>query len=103
LDFSDPPIPMVSYLGPGTWQRSASAGMQYRVTPLALLRADVGYSSSAALTAISSYSGISFNASYDVQLSHGSALSYGYKGYFADSVGTGYSSSLAQVSLKMGK
>jgi hypothetical protein len=36
----------------------------------------------------------------DVRLSHGFALSYGYKSYFADSAGTGYSSSLAQVSLK---
>jgi hypothetical protein len=48
-------------------------GMQYRVTALALLRVDVGYSSSTALTAISSYSGISFNTSDDVQLSHGFA------------------------------
>jgi hypothetical protein len=93
-------LPMVSYLGPGTWQRSASAGMQYRVTPLALLRADVGYSSSTALAAVSSYSGVSVSATYDVQLKHGFALSYGYRGYFADSGGTGYSRSLAQVSLK---
>jgi hypothetical protein len=93
-------LPMVSYLGPGAWQRGASAGMQYQVTPLALLRADVGYSSSTALVAVSSYSGISVNVSYDVQLKHGFALSYGYRGYFADSGGTGYSRSLAQVSLK---
>jgi hypothetical protein len=93
-------LPMVSYLGPGAWQSGASAGMQYQLTPLALLRADVGYSSSTALAAVSSYSGISVNASYDVQLKHGFALSYGYRGYFADSGGTGYSRSLAQVSLK---
>jgi hypothetical protein len=74
--------------------------MQYQLTPLALLRADVGYSSSTALAAVSSYSGISVNASYDVQLKHGFALSYGYRGSFADSAGTGYSRSLAQVSLK---
>jgi hypothetical protein len=93
-------LPTVSYLGPGVWQRSASAGMQYQLTRLALLRADVGYSSSTALAAVSSYTGISVNASYDVQLKHGFALSYTYRGYFADSAGTGYNHSLAQVSLK---
>jgi hypothetical protein len=91
---------MVSYLGPGAWQRGASTGIQYRVTRVAVLRADVGYSSSTALTEVSSYSGSSVNASYDVQLRHGFALSYGHRGYFADSDGTGYSPSLAQVSLK---
>jgi hypothetical protein len=74
--------------------------MQYRITPLAFLRADIGYSSSTALAAVSSYSGISINASYDVQLKHGLALSYDYRGYFVDSAGTGYNRSLAQVSLK---
>jgi hypothetical protein len=40
---------------------------------------------------------------YDVQLSHGFALSYGYEGYFADSAGTGCSSGLAQGLAQMGK
>ncbi len=93
-------LPMVSYLGPGTWQRGASAGMQYHFTPLTSLHADVGYSSSTALAAVSSYSGIFINASYDVQMSHGFALSYGYRGYFTDSVGSQYSRNLAQISLK---
>lgn len=93
-------LPMVSYLGPGVWQRNAAAGMQYELTRLALLRVDVGYSSSTALAAVSSYSGISVNASYDVQLKHGFALSYVYRGNFTDSAGTGYSRSLALVSLK---
>ncbi len=93
-------LPMVSYLGPGAWQRGASAGMQYQVTRAALLRADVGYSSSTALAAVSSYSGVSINASYDVQLNHNFVLSYNYRGYFTDSAGTGYYGNLAQVSLK---
>jgi hypothetical protein len=59
---------MVSYLGPGAWQRGASAGMQYHVTPWVLLRADVVYSGSTAFAAVSSYRRISVNASYDVQL-----------------------------------
>jgi hypothetical protein len=93
-------LPMVSYLGPGAWQNGASAGMQYQVTRTALLRADVGYSSSTALAAVSSYRGISINASYDVHLNHGLVLSYDYRGYFTDSVGKGYNGNLAQVSLK---
>lgn len=93
-------LPMVSYLGPGVWQRDASGGVQYRVTRRALLRGNVGYSSSTTLVAVSSYSGISIGASYDVQLKHNFSLSYGYRGYFADSAGTGYKCSLAQVSLK---
>jgi len=93
-------LPMVSYLGPGTWQLDASIGMQYRMTRSALLRADIGYASSSALAAVSSYHGFSINTSYDVQLNHGFLLSYSYRGYFADSGGTRSSRNLAQVSLK---
>lgn len=93
-------LPMVSYLGPGVWQREASGGVQYRVTRKALLRGNVGYSSSTTLVAVSSYSGIYINASYDVELKHNFSLSYAYRGYFADSAGTGYKGNLAQVSLK---
>jgi hypothetical protein len=92
--------PMVSYLGPGAWQNGGSAGMQYQVTRLASAHVDVGYASSTALAAVSSYSGIYINASYDVHLKHNFRLSYGYRGYFADSAGTRYNRSLALVSLK---
>jgi len=93
-------LPQVSYLGPGAWQITGSAGMQYQVTGAALLHADVSYSSSSALAAVSSYRGIFINASYDVNLKHSFLLSYGYRGYFADSAGTKYNRSLGQISLR---
>lgn len=92
-------LPMVSYLGPGLWQRGASAGLQQQVTRVGLISVDIGYSSSTALTAVNSYRGIAFSAIYGVRLGHGLGLSYSYRGLFTDSAGTGYNRSLAQISL----
>ncbi len=92
--------PSISYIGPGLWQTSASAGMQYRVTTAGLLRVDLEYASSTALAAVSSYRGIAVNATYDVRSRHGFGLSYSYRGFFADSAGSGYSRNLVQISLR---
>lgn len=91
--------PMISYLGPGISQTSASAGMQYEVSPRALLGVDVSYANSSSLTAVGSYRGVAINTNYNVRIRHGFGLSYGYRGYFADSSGTGYSRNIAQISL----
>jgi hypothetical protein len=92
-------LPMVSYLGPGVWQNGASGGLQYKVTRAAMLRVDFAFANSSSLSSVSSYRGTSFNASYDVLLRRGFALSYSYRGYITNSGGNGYSRGIALVSL----
>src|SRR5262249_27866374 len=71
--------PTVSYLGPSLWQRSTSGGFQYRITPIGVIGADIGYISSDTLTAASSYRGTSWGANYSFHLRHGLAVSYSYR------------------------
>ena len=92
-------IPTVSYLGPGLWQRSVSGGYQYQVTRIGVVGADVGYVSSDSLTAVSSYRGGFWGASYGFRLQHGIGVSYSYRGYVTETGTTGYRRNLAQISI----
>lgn len=91
--------PTVSYLGPSLWERSTSGGFQYSITPIGVIRGDVGYISSDTLTAATSYRGTSWGADYSVYLRHGFAVAYSYRGYATNTSGVGTIRNLGQVSI----
>jgi hypothetical protein len=91
--------PTVSYLGPSLWQRSASGGFQYRVTPIGFIGADIGYVSSDTLTAASSYRGTSWGANYSFRLRHGLGITYSYRGYATNTSGVDTRRNLVQASI----
>ena len=92
-------LPTVSYLGPGLWQRSVSGGYQYQVTRIGVVGVDAGYVSSDSLTAVSSYRGKFWGASYSFRLQHGIGVSYSYRGYITETGTSSYNRNLAQVSI----
>jgi len=92
-------LPTVSYLGPSLWQRSASSGVQYQVTRIGVVSADVGYISSDTLKAVSSYRGISWGVNYGFHLPHGLAVLYTYRGYATNTGGAETNRNLAQASI----
>ncbi len=92
-------MPTISYLGPGSWQRSASGGYQYQITKIGILGADAGYVSSNTLTTTTSYKGIFWTAHYGFYLPHGISVAYSYRGYITDNAGSSYNRNLAQFSV----
>ena len=91
--------PTASYLGPGLWQQSASAGYQRQVTSIGAVSVDVGYVASNTLTTVSSYHGTYFDFIYGYRLHHGIRCSYSYRGYIGDSGGVRFTRNVAMFSL----
>ncbi|MBN9616597.1 MAG: hypothetical protein J0G35_13615 [Acidobacteriales bacterium] len=91
--------PTASYLGPGLWQDSASAGYQRQVTAIGTISLDIGYVASKTLTTVNSYRGTYVDFIYGYHLSHGLRASYSYRGYFGNYGGTGLSRNVAMFSM----
>lgn len=91
--------PTASYLGPGLWQQSASAGYQRQVTSIGAVSVDVGYVASDTLKTVSSYHGTYFDFIYGYRLHHGIRCSYSYRGYLGDSGGVSFKRNVAMFSL----
>jgi hypothetical protein len=91
--------PTASYLGPGLWQESASAGYQRQVTSIGAVSVDVGYVASSTLKTVSSYHGTYFDFIYGYRLHRGIRCSYSYRGYIGDSGGVSFKRNVAMFSL----
>jgi hypothetical protein len=91
--------PTTSYLGPGLWQESSSAGYQRQVLSNGTISFDIGYVASDTLAEVSSYHGTYFDCNYGHRLGHGLRASYSYRGYVGDSGGTHYSRNVALFSI----
>lgn len=91
--------PAISYLGPGLWVTSTSAGYQRQVGMRGSFNVDVGHASSEAEDVKSSYSGTYVDCGYKHTLSHGLNLSYTYRHYSGDTGGVGFTRNVALISL----
>jgi hypothetical protein len=91
--------PTTTYLGPGLWQVSASAGYQRELTPLRTFGVDVGYVSSDALTSADSYHGTYFDGTYSHHLGHALTASVGFRSYTGNWGQTDFSRHAALFSL----
>ena len=91
--------PTTTYLGPGLWQESASAGYQRELTPSRTFGVDVGYVSSDALSATDSYHGTYFDGTYSHHLGHAFTAAISYRNYAGNWGQTNFSRQVALFSL----
>jgi hypothetical protein len=91
--------PAISYLGPGLWVVSTSAGYQRQVGMRGSFNFDVGHASSQADDVQSSYSGTYVDFGYKHTLGHGLNLSYSYRRFSGDTGGVGFTRNVALISL----
>lgn len=91
--------PATSFLGPGLWQESVSAGYQRQVTHAGAISFDVGYVRSDAAKAINSYKAGYYDCVYTYALSNRLRNSYTYRGYIGGSGGSYIDRNLFMFSL----
>jgi hypothetical protein len=90
--------PAISYLGPGLWETSVSAGFERQMNR-GMIGANFGHVSSNTLTATSSYHGTYFDCEYAHGLSHGFTASYTYRGYLGYTNGGNFTRNVALLSI----
>lgn len=91
--------PATSFLGPGLWQQSVSAGYQRQVNNVGAVRLDVGYLRNDSRALLNSYKATYFDAIYTYALGHGLVASYTYRGYLGGEGGSETARHLAMFSL----
>jgi hypothetical protein len=91
--------PATSFLGPGLWQESVSAGYQRQVTRAGVVGFDVGYVRSDAVKAVDSYKAGYFDCFYTYTISNRLRSSYTYRGYIGGSGGSYIDRNLVMFSL----
>jgi hypothetical protein len=87
-----------TYLGPGLWQETVSGGYQRELTPSRVVGFDIGYVTSDALTATSSYKGTYFGGIYSHRIGHALAFSVSYRNYTGNWGETNFTRRVALVS-----
>ncbi|MEO8737588.1 MAG: hypothetical protein ABI380_13745 [Edaphobacter sp.] len=91
--------PATSFLGPGLWQESVSAGYQRQVTHAGAVGFDVGYVRSDAVKTVDSYKAGYFDCVYTYAMSNRLRSSYTYRGYIGGSGGSYIDRNLVMFSL----
>jgi hypothetical protein len=91
--------PATSFLGPGLWQESVSAGYQRQVAHAGAISFDVGYVRSDAVKAVNSYKAGYYDCVYTYALSNRLRNSYTYRGYIGGSGGSYIDRNLFMFSL----